>query len=234
MTTVWAYCRISTPLQDMYIESQWMKIQEYCRFKNFALGQVYKEIGSGKDIDRPTLLELLDQIPKGEIVAVTDLTRLSTSIPDCLKLLKRIKEKGAKFISLHPEIDTTTPIGEMTLETMLALNQFEKEPSQVPMSEKGLRQIPVSEKKEPSEVKYAIRTPFGYSISLDGLLEPDPQQQRIIEKVRRLHAGKLGYAAIAEKLNRDGDNVYIRTSGPECFDVQTIGEIMMRWGSADD
>ena len=73
-------------------------------------------------------MKLLEKLRKGDIILVTDLTRLSRSTKDLFSLVEQIEKKGANIKSLKESwLDTTTPQGKLMFTLMAGINQFERD-----------------------------------------------------------------------------------------------------------
>lgn len=81
---------------------------------------------SGKNMDRPKLCEMLDYAREGDTVLIHDLSRISRNLADLLTLLKDFERRGISLVSLHESIDTSTPMGKLTLSIIGAINEFER------------------------------------------------------------------------------------------------------------
>jgi site-specific DNA recombinase len=89
----------------------------------------YREEGkSGKDINRPELQRLLKDMRQGlvKVVLFADLSRISRSVPDFLKLTEFFKDQGVTWIMLSPSIDMTSPYGHFMLILLVALAELER------------------------------------------------------------------------------------------------------------
>lgn len=90
--------------------------------------RIYSETVSGAKSVRPELLRMLDALRPGDIVMVSELTRLSRSVKDLLSLLERIHAAGAAVKSLREAwLDTSTPQGQLMLTVFAGLAQFERD-----------------------------------------------------------------------------------------------------------
>lgn len=73
--------------------------------------KLFKEKVSGAKADCKELQLLLQQLRKGDTVVVSKLVRFGRSLKDLIANVNLVHEKGADFISLTENIDTTTPSG---------------------------------------------------------------------------------------------------------------------------
>jgi len=117
---VFGYARVST--QEQSLDRQ-LDI-----LKNSGVEEIIKEKITGTKADRPELNRLLDKLRKGDIVLITDLTRLGRSTKDLFNLVEQIEKKGANIKSLKESwLDTTTPQGKLMFTFMAGISQFERD-----------------------------------------------------------------------------------------------------------
>jgi DNA invertase Pin-like site-specific DNA recombinase len=84
---------------------------------------------SGATIDRPALQQLLAETAAGrvDIVVVYKIDRLTRSLADFAKIVEILDAKGASFVSVTQQFNTTTSMGRLTLNVLLSFAQFERE-----------------------------------------------------------------------------------------------------------
>ena len=91
--------------------------------------EIYIDKMSGKNMERPELRKLLNNLNAGDIVVVKSLDRLSRSTKDMLELVEVIKTKGATLQVLDfngMTLDTSNPMGEFFLTVVGAIAQLER------------------------------------------------------------------------------------------------------------
>ena len=98
-----------------------------CSKKQDALTPIYKEEISGASRERQELQKMLTQIRKDDVVVIWKLDRLCRSLADLVHLVNQIQDKGSGLLSLHDNIDTTTPQGKLTFHIFAAIAEFERE-----------------------------------------------------------------------------------------------------------
>lgn len=114
------YCRVSTSSQNLDRQTD--------QLKACGCERIYQEKISGAKKDRPELSRLLDNLRAGDVVIVTDLTRLSRSVKDLFDLVAQIHGAGADIKSLKESwIDTTTPHGKLLFAIFAGISQFERD-----------------------------------------------------------------------------------------------------------
>src|SRR5438094_2688082 len=84
---------------------------------------------SGATIDRPALQQLLADVTAGriDIVVVYKIDRLTRSLADFAKIVEILDARGASFVSVTQQFNTTTSMGRLTLNVLLSFAQFERE-----------------------------------------------------------------------------------------------------------
>jgi DNA invertase Pin-like site-specific DNA recombinase len=84
---------------------------------------------SGATMDRPALQRLLADITAGrvDIVVVYKIDRLTRSLTDFSKIVEILDARGASFVSVTQQFNTTTSMGRLTLNGLLSFAQFERE-----------------------------------------------------------------------------------------------------------
>ena len=112
------YARVSTIDQNLDRQIDAMK-------ENGA-EKIFTEKVTGKKFDRPELLRMVDQLRDGDVVVISELTRLSRSTKDLFVIVEQIQFKGANIKSLKEAwLDTTTPHGKLMFTIFAGLSQFE-------------------------------------------------------------------------------------------------------------
>jgi DNA invertase Pin-like site-specific DNA recombinase len=120
---IYGYARVST--QEQNLDRQLVRLEaEGC-------DRIYTEKLSGVSTSkRIELKNMLDNIEEGDTVIVCDLSRISRSLSDLLKLVDTIRVKGASFKSLKESwIDTTNenPQSKLIMNIMASIYEFERE-----------------------------------------------------------------------------------------------------------
>nr|WP_281722870.1 recombinase family protein [Nitrosomonas nitrosa] len=84
---------------------------------------------SGGTMERPGLKALLVDIDAGkvDIIVVYKVDRLTRSLADFAKIVEVLDAKGASFVSVTQQFNTTTSMGRLTLNVLLSFAQFERE-----------------------------------------------------------------------------------------------------------
>ena len=80
-------------------------------------------------MDRPALQQLLADITAGRVdtIVVYKIDRLTRSLADFAKIVEILDARGASFVSVTQQFNTTTSMGRLTLNVLLSFAQFERE-----------------------------------------------------------------------------------------------------------
>lgn len=84
---------------------------------------------SGGTLERPALQRLMESIDDGLVdqVVVYKSDRLTRSLADFAKLVERLDQADASFVSVTQSFNTATSMGRLTLNVLLSFAQFERE-----------------------------------------------------------------------------------------------------------
>lgn len=88
---------------------------------------IFQEKITGRKKVRPELEQLFAVLKAGDVVVVSELSRLSRTMKDLFSIVDRIEACGAEFMSLKETlIDTTSPYGKLIFHLMAVLAEFER------------------------------------------------------------------------------------------------------------
>ncbi len=113
------YVRVST--LEQHEERQKVELTEKANVEKIFLDKL-----SGKDTNRPQLQAMLDFAREGDIVYVSEFSRLARSTKDLLDIVHQLKKKHVQVISLKENFDTSTPAGELAMTMFAAIATFER------------------------------------------------------------------------------------------------------------
>lgn len=114
------YARTSTFEQDSGLQAQLRDLE------GVGCEKVYKEKVSSV-APRAKLEAALEDLRKGDVLAVTKLDRLARSMRDLLTIVDRIKAKGADLRILAMNLDTSTATGKLMLNILGGIAEFERD-----------------------------------------------------------------------------------------------------------
>ena len=112
------YARVSTLDQSLDRQTD--------ALNNAGAVKLFTEKVTGRKSDRPELMRMVEQLREGDVVIISELTRLSRSTKDLFTIVELIQSKGADIRSLKETwLDTTTPHGKLMFTIFAGLSQFE-------------------------------------------------------------------------------------------------------------
>lgn len=114
------YARTSTSEQVAGLEAQ------RAALVTVGCEQLFEEQVSSVQT-RDKLAEALRFVRKSDTLVVTKLDRLARSVPDLVKIIAKLEEKGATLRILAMNLDTNTPTGRLLLNLVGSIAQFERE-----------------------------------------------------------------------------------------------------------
>lgn len=95
----YAYVRVSTQKQDC--ASQKLAIKNYCRYHRIHnLIFVSENISGTKDPSKRKLGDLINTVQQGDLIIITELSRLGRSLMMILDTLQTLLNKGVKVIAI--------------------------------------------------------------------------------------------------------------------------------------
>lgn len=217
-----AYARVSTDHeeQESSYEAQVKHFTEYItQREDWQLAGIYADPGlSGKNIKRPQFQKLMRDCEQGKIdrIITKSVSRFARNTLDCVKCVRKLKEKGIGVYFEKENLDTLQEGSEFVLTIMASLAEEE--------SRSISNNIRWSVKKKFENGKLLMSTAhfLGYEME-NGVLKIIPEQAMI---VRRIYAEFLdGYSLkeICEGLERDG---ILSPSGKTKWHATTVASIL--------
>ena len=113
------YVRVSTVEQN--------EERQVLAMEKLGVDKVFVDKASGKNTKREKLDEMLRFVREGDVLYVSEFSRLARSTKDLLAIVEQLSAKGVDIVSLKENIDTTTASGRMMLTVVAAIAQFERE-----------------------------------------------------------------------------------------------------------
>ena len=89
--------------------------------------KIFTDKLTGSRMERPGWEDLLNYIRPGDILVVTELSRMTRSLLHLLETAKILEQRQINLLSLRESIDTTTATGRCFLSMMGAIHQMERE-----------------------------------------------------------------------------------------------------------
>jgi site-specific DNA recombinase len=213
----YGYVRVSTykqAVRGLSADAQIQSIENYCIARRYRLVETKPELGiSGgekKRIKRKILTTLLESLPPGSCLIVTDISRLARSLRNFMETTQQLDQKGCALISITQQLDTGTAYGRFTANLIALLNQLE-----IDITDDRTKRI--REYKEENG-EFPGKIPYGWKLE-NGPKSPVievPEEQAVIKLIfefasERNPDGKRKYGdyKIATKLT----NMFIRPPG---------------------
>ena len=122
------YYRISTA-DKQAVDMQEKVCREYCSREGLTIFKEYSDIGeSGSKKSRPGFDSMIQDMrnKKFNSIIVYKLDRIGRSLAHLVKLFEEFKKKKIDFISVTQSINTTTPEGNMFLQMLMVLAEYER------------------------------------------------------------------------------------------------------------
>jgi DNA invertase Pin-like site-specific DNA recombinase len=113
------YARVSTP--DQNLDAQLDALAQAGCLKT------YTDQVSGTTALRPGWEQLMAYVRPGDMVVITELSRMSRSLAHLLEVVRTFEAQEIELVSLREHIDTATATGRCFLAMMGAMAQMERE-----------------------------------------------------------------------------------------------------------
>lgn len=198
------YARVSTDIQmeGYSIEAQKEFLVSYAKAKEFDEYEFYVDGGySGKNLDRPEIQRLIEDVCENKIdaVIVFKLDRISRSQKDTLYLIEEIFNKhNVGFISIRENFDTTSPFGKAMIGILSVFAQLERET----ILERT--RIGIKKRAESGLWRGGGKIPFPYSYDeKKGILIPNPEEVETLHKMISLYISGLSFVKIGAIVGMD-------------------------------
>lgn len=125
---IYAYYRVSTDEQDF--ENQKSGVVRYCEYKGLKINKEIVEEGvSGKiDYKKRKLGKLVKELKDGDLLIVSELSRLSRSMTDTFEMVKVLKNKGVNIYCVKENMEINdSALGLMIMSVFAFSAQIERE-----------------------------------------------------------------------------------------------------------
>jgi DNA invertase Pin-like site-specific DNA recombinase len=113
------YSRCSTESQNLD--------RQLVALKEKGVEKIFAEKVSGKNMDRPQLIEMLNFVREGDVIIIESISRLARNTLDFLTIVRQLNEKKVEIISLKENLDTSSPQGKFMLTVFGGLYELERE-----------------------------------------------------------------------------------------------------------
>lgn len=193
------YCRKSTNKQDVTVQDQAERGKAYFVSEGIEPRYVIAdEASGGKPLaERIGGVEALRLLASGEAtdIWVLKLDRAFRNAGDCLRVTEEWNKAGIGFHAQDVGVDTHKPSGRFFLTVIAGVAEMER----AVISERTRNGLDY--RKQHGQV-YS-NEPYGFT-ARDGKLIPNPAEQKVITRIKRLRTLGKSYESIAQTLNKDG------------------------------
>lgn len=197
------YTRVSTEAQaekEVSLQEQERMAKAAIVSKGWEYAETFEDAGyTGRNMDRPALKRMIEEIEAGNIdaVVVFKLDRLSRKQKDALTIIEDILlAHDVELVSLKETLDTSTPWGRAMIGILASFNQLE--------SETIVQRTSVGRTAKARNGGYAGgKPPLGYK-AVAGELVIVPEEAEIIRLVFELRKDGYSMIAISDELNKRG------------------------------
>jgi site-specific DNA recombinase len=192
MLTV-AYCRVSTEEQatdGFSIEGQADRLRQYADLHDLGPVTVIMDPGrSGKDLNRPGLIQLLGMVDEGHVsnVLIWRLDRLSRNLGDLIGLADRFGQADVSLHSFTERLDLSSATGRMFYNILGSFAQFYRE--------QLAENVRLGMRQAAREGRWTNHPPTGYDL-VDGVLITNDDADTV-KRIYRLRAEGMSQAEIS-------------------------------------
>lgn len=120
----YGYARVSTKGQAK--DGNSLEVQEK-QLREAGAEKIYKDIFSGKKIERPQLKKLLNAVDDGDTIIVTKLDRFGRTIGQASEMITQLIDQGVKVEVLGVGLLDNSSVSTLFRNMLLSFAQFERE-----------------------------------------------------------------------------------------------------------
>ncbi|MBT5144530.1 MAG: recombinase family protein [Gemmatimonadetes bacterium] len=216
--SVLGYVRISTSsqIENTSIALQKRTIRQYVKSRGWNLVDIYEDVSSGSNTNRPGFEEMAKRLESNgfSAVVVTKLDRFSRSILDSATFIKGLLAKDKALISISENVDTGSIQGRMFCNLLMVIAENERENIQMRMSN-GREEL-LRQNKLPSSYVY------GYTRDKSGDLSVVADEAKVIQEMFHLYLDLESLGAVSRVFKERG----YRTRQDKSFSRQTIQNLL--------
>jgi site-specific DNA recombinase len=202
--TIGLYVRVSSQeqAQEGYsIPAQKERLIAYCSAQGWTDFKFYIDEGvSAKDINRPELQRLLDDVKKEKIsmILVYRLDRFTRRVKDLYGMLETLEKYKCSFKSATEMYDTSNAMGRMFIGLVALLAQWETEN----LSER----VKMALEEKVSGGERVGNIPYGFDLSdKEKLIKNDKQAPVVLDMIEKFKSG-MSAKALADYLNQTNND----------------------------
>ncbi|WP_425386569.1 recombinase family protein [Wolbachia endosymbiont (group A) of Barypeithes pellucidus] len=183
------------------LDAQRVACEKYIKSKEgwVALAKRYDDGGfSGKNLERPAIKELFEDVKKGEVdcVVVYTLDRLSRETKDSIEVTSFFRRHRVNFVAVTQIFDNNTPMGKFVQTVLSGAAQLEREM----IVERVKNKIATSKEQG---LWMGGTVPFGYDVK-DKELIINEKEAKVVRYIFERYLKLKSMAELARELNREG------------------------------
>jgi DNA invertase Pin-like site-specific DNA recombinase len=167
-------------------------VERLCRDRGWDLVETFSDVESGYNGKRRAGLDsMLSRLVEVDAVVVYRIDRLARSSKDFHRILERFDEAHVQLAATDMQVDAT-PAGRLVRDIVARLAEFESD--QISVRTRAMHEYLRKEGKWQGGP-----APFGFAITADKHLIPDPEEApRLVEAVRRYVGGEALHSIAAD------------------------------------
>ena len=131
--------------------------------EKYNVEKIFSEKVSGKNLDRLELTNLLEFAREGDIIIISELSRLARNTKDLLNIIDYLENKNIKLVSAKENINTNTATGKLFISLIAVINEFER----TNLLERQREGIEIAKRKGKYKGRKKIDTPSNWNEVID-------------------------------------------------------------------
>ncbi|WP_338405920.1 recombinase family protein [Wolbachia endosymbiont (group A) of Longitarsus flavicornis] len=202
------------------LDAQRVACEKYIKSREgwVALAKRYDDGGySGKNLERPAIKGLFEDVKAGEVdcVVVYTLDRLSRETKDCIEVTSFFRRHRISFVAVTQIFDNNTPMGKFVQTVLSGAAQLEREM----IVERVKNKIATSKEEG---LWMGGNVPLGYDVK-DKELIINEKEAKVIKHIFERYMELKSMAELARELNREG---YRTKAKSDIFKKATVRRII--------
>ncbi len=203
MKKVIIYLRVSDQMQEDRdsLTKQEQQAMDYCKFKNYTIYKVIKEVGSGRKDDREGFIELENEIEKNtfDILIFYELSRLARNTYVLHKLIHNMRQKKIQFESITESyLNSDSPTSKLMLSVLASQAEIE--------SDMISKRVKTRMRHYASEGYWVFPPPKGYRLE-DKILYIIEEEAKMVRDIYRDFLSGTSYAELCRRYNSSNPGI---------------------------
>lgn len=192
---IYAYLRVSTKSQGESGLGLDAQLEVINREFDVPAENRYTDVASGKTAKRPHLMEVLDLLEPGDVLAVAKRDRLARDVALAIWIEQQVRKAGATIWSSDAS-DDDDPTARMIRQILDVFSEFEG-------ALISARTKAAHERRRANGLKCGGDVPYGFRVEGEKVVE-DEDEKQAIEAVKHLRLKSLSLREISGELKRMG------------------------------